>query len=64
MPSRSFKLEWEVFDGVKIITTGHVDMKEMVFHPNRGICCAVIGFNVYGFETFGDLMVHYFVCEA
>ena len=60
----SFKLEWEVFDGVKIVTAGHVDMKEIVFDPNRGVCCAVIGFNIYGFKPFGDFMIHYFVCEA
>ena len=42
MPSWSFKLEWEVFDGVKIVTAGHVDMKEIVLDPYRGICCAII----------------------
>ena len=43
MPSWPFKLEWEIFDCVKIITAGHVDVKEIVF---------------------GDLMIHYFICEA
>ena len=42
MPSWSFKLEWEVFDGVEIITAGHVDMKEIILDPYRRICCAII----------------------
>ena len=64
MPTWSFKLEWEVFDGVKIIAACHVDMKEIVLDPDRGIYCAIVLFNVYGFETLRNLMIHYFVCEA
>ena len=58
------QLEGEIYDGVKIITVGHVDMKEIVFDPNRGVCGAIVGFNVHGFKPFGDLMIHYFVSEA
>ena len=64
MPSWSFKLEWEVFDGVKIIAAGHVDMKEIVFDPNRGVCCAIVGFNVHGFKPVWKFVLHYFVSEA
>ena len=64
MLSWSFKLEWEVFDDVEIIAAGHVDMKEIILDPYRGIYCAIILFDVYGFETLGDLMIHYFVCKA
>ena len=42
MPSWSFKLEWELFDGVEIIAAGHVDMKEIILDPYRRICCAII----------------------
>ena len=64
MPSWSFKLEWEVLDGVEIVTADHMDMKEIIFDPNRGVCCAIVGFNVHGFKPFRDLMIHYFICEA
>ena len=64
MSSWSFKLEWEVFDGMEIIAAGHVDMKEIILDPYRRICCAIIRFDIYGFETLGDLMIHYFICEA
>ena len=36
MPSWSFKLEWEILDGVEIVAVGHVDVKEIIFDPNRG----------------------------
>ena len=64
MPSWSFKLELEIFDGVEIVTAGHMDMIEIVFDPNRGVNCAIVGFDVYGLEALGDLMIHYFICEA
>ena len=64
MPSWSLKLEREIFDGVEILAAGHMDMKEIIFYPNRGVCCAIVGFNVDGFKPFRDLMIHYFVCEA
>ena len=64
MPSWSFKLEREVFDGVEIVTAGHMDVKEIIFDPNRGVYCAIVRFDVYGFKPFGDLMIHYFVSEA
>ena len=64
MPGWSFKFEWEIFDGVEIVTVGHVDVEEIVFDLNRGVCCAIVRFNIHGFKPFGDLMVHYFICEA
>ena len=42
MPGWSFKREGEIFDGVKIVTAGHVDVKKIVFNPNYGVCCAII----------------------
>ena len=64
MPRWSFKLEWEIFDGVEIVSAGHMDMKEIIFDPNRGVCCAIVGFDINGFKPFRDLMIHYFVSEA
>ena len=64
MPSWSFKLEREIFDGVKIVAAGHMYMEEIILNPNRGVCCAIVGFDINGFKPFGDLMIHYFVSEA
>ena len=35
-------IEGEIFDGVKIVTAGHVDVKEEILNPYNGTCCAVI----------------------
>ena len=63
MPSWSFKLEWEVFDGVKIVA-GHVNVEKEIFDPYRGVCCPIIWFDVHGLEPFWEFMLHYFVREA
>ena len=39
-------------------------MKEVVLDPDRGVCCAIIRFNIDGFKPFWDLMIHYLICEA
>ena len=49
---------------MEIVAAGHMDVKEIIFNPNRGVCCAVVGFDVYGFKPFRYLMIHYFVSEA
>src|SRR3954468_7476960 len=64
MPSWSLKLEWEVFDGVQIIATCHVDVKEIILNPYCRICRTIVRFDIDGFKTLWDFMIHYFVCEA
>ena len=49
---------------MEIVAAGHMDVKEIIFDPDRGVYCAIVGFNVYGFKPFRDLMIHYFVSEA
>ena len=61
MPSWSFKIEWEVFDGVEIIAAGHVDMKEIILAPYRRICCAVVCLYVYGFEPCWKFMIQHLI---
>ena len=39
-------------------------MEEIILNPNRGVCCAIVGFDINGFKPFRDLMIHYFVSEA
>ena len=60
----SLEFKREVLDGMKIVTAGHVDVKKIVFDPNRGVCCGFVRFDIHGFKPFGELMIHYFVCEA
>ena len=36
--SWSLEFEWEVFDGMKIITAGHVNMEKKILYPYRRVC--------------------------
>ena len=52
VPSWSFQLEGQVFDGVEIISTSHVDMKDKVLNPDPRVCRFVVSLYVHGFESF------------
>ena len=49
---------------MKIITTGHMDMEKKILDPYRVISCSIIGFDIHGFKSFWEFMLHYFVYEA
>ena len=53
MPGWSLKFEWEVLYGVEIVVAGHMDVEKIVFDPNRGVCCAIVRFDVYGLNPSG-----------
>ena len=49
---------------MEIIAAGHMDVKEIIFDPNRGVYCAIVGFDVYGLKPFWEFVIHYFIDEA
>ena len=64
MPSWPFELEWEVFNGMEIISSSHVDVEDEILDPYCGIGCAVVRFNVDRLEPLGEFVIKYFICEA
>ena len=64
MSGSPFKLEWEILDGMYVITASHVNVEKEIFDPHRGVCCPIIWFYVNGFKPFWEFMFHYFVSEA
>ena len=42
VPSWPFELEREVFNGVEIISSSHVDVEDEILDPHCGIGCAVV----------------------
>ena len=64
VPSWSFEFEREVFDGVKIVIAGHVNVEKEIFNPDGRIRRSVVLFDVYGFKPFWEFMIHYFISEA
>ena len=49
---------------MKIIPAGHVDVENEILDPYRGIGCSIVWFDLYGFESFWEFMIHYFVSKA
>ena len=64
MPSWSFQLEGQVFDGVEIISASHVDVKDKVLNPDPRVCCSVVCLYVYGFESLWKFMVQHLIGET
>ena len=64
MPSWSFKLEWEVFDGVEIISSSHVDMEDIILNPDPWVCRSIICLYVYGFESLWKFMIQHLIGET
>ena len=64
MPSWSFQLEGQVFDGVGIISACHVDVKDKVLNPDPRVCRSVACLYVHGFESLWKFMIQHLIGEA
>ena len=59
-----FQLVGKVFDGVEVIPTSHVDMKDKILNPDPRVCRSVVCLYVHGFESLWKFMIQYLVGEA
>ena len=64
MPSWSFQLEGKVFDGVEVIPTSHVDMKDKVLDPDPWVCRSIVCLYVHGFESLWKFVIQHLISEA
>ena len=64
MQSWSFQLEGQVFDGVEIISTSHVDMEDKVLDPDPRVCHSAVCLYVHGFESLWKFMIQHLISEA
>jgi hypothetical protein len=64
VPSWPLELEGQVFDGVEVISSCHVDVEEEILNPYGWVSCPIVLFYVYGFKPFWELMPHYLICKA
>ena len=64
MPSWSFQLEGQVFDGVEIVSASHMDVKNKVINPDYRVCRFVVCPDVYGFEPLWKFMIQHLIGEA
>ena len=64
MPSWSLQLEGKIFDGVEVVPTSHVDMKDKILNPDPRVCSSIICLYVHGFEILSKFGVQYLFGEA
>ena len=64
MPSWSFQLEGQVFDGVEIVSASHMDMKDKVLNPDPRVCLSVVRLYVHGFESLWEFVIQHLIGEA
>ena len=59
MPSWSFQLEGQVFDGVEIISMSHMDMKDKVLDPDPGSDVPSYASMFTGLNPSGSMVQHH-----
>ena len=64
MPSRSFKLEGQVLDGVEVVSASHMDMEDEVLNPDPGVCRSVVRLYVHGLESLWEFVVQHLIGET
>ena len=64
MPSWSFQLEGQVFNGVEVVSARHTDMEDEVLNPDPRVCRSVVRLYVHGFESFWKFVIQNLVDEA
>ena len=64
MPSWPFKLEGQVFNGMEIVSTSHMNVKNKVLNPDHRVRRSVVCFYVYVFESLWKFMIQHLIGEA
>ena len=49
---------------MEVVSSGHVNVEKEVSDPYGWVCCPVVLFDIYGFEPFGELMLHHLIYVA
>ena len=49
---------------MQIITASRVDVEEEILNPYSGICCTIIQFDIYRFESLWKFMVQHLIGET
>ena len=54
----------EVFNGMEIISSSHMNVEKKIFNPDGRIRRSIVLFDVYGFKPFRKLVFHNLIGEA
>ena len=64
MPSSSYQLEGQVFNGVELVSASHMDMEDEVLNPDPRVYRSVVRLYVHGLESLWKFMIQYLIGEA
>ena len=64
MPSWSFKLEGQVFNGMEIFSASDMDMEDKDLNLDPRVYGPVVCLYVHWFETFWEFVVQHFIGET
>ena len=64
MPSWSLQFERKVFDGVEVIPTSHVYVKDKIFNPDPRVGRSVVWLYIHGVESLWKFMIQHLIGEA
>ena len=64
MPSWPFKLEGQVFNGMEIVSTSHMNMEDEILYPDSRVCSSVIRLYVHWFESFWEFVIQHLISET
>ena len=64
MPRWPFKLEGQVFNGMEIVSTSHMNMEDEVLYPNSQVCGFVVRLYVHRFESLWEFVIQHLIGEA
>ena len=64
MPSWPFKLEGQVFNGMEIVSTSHMNMEDEVLYPDSRVCGPVVRLYVHRFESLWEFVIQHLISET
>ena len=64
MPSWPFKLEGQVFNGMEIVSTSHMDVEDEVLYLDSRVCGSVVRLYVHWLESFWEFVIQHLVSET
>ena len=64
MPSWPFKLEGQVFNGMEIVSTSHMDVEDEVLYLDSRVCGSVVRLYVHRFESLWKFIVQDLIGET
>ena len=64
MPSWPFKLEGQVFNGMEIVSTSHMNMEDEILYLDSRVYGSVVRLYVHRFEFLWEFVIQHLISET